>query len=381
MSALDLYLQGVFEDLKRHVEGWKNGEGKSVLVCIAMGCPLVHYFLALQTQEWKDTHIRANLMISSTHAGAAEALSTLISGSPYTGEHGLGYGFLFNILGSAPSFAWMLPKFHEDKVVLTTRDRAYKGTIADYQAIMQQIGEPRRKTLYTIVSGMDNVNNWSFREDRAPGVPVVSWYGYNVATPEVLDLEQITHGRRTKEHFKCKTVSRSYGKPPNRGGVCLFGDGVVSVRDAQLICLWKVGGAGGGPVQHATDPEPAEAAVQEGPVAAESPQDETSESHPMVQQVGQDMPVDNLSEPSEARTSFSDRIARPVPPQSPQRLGRRSAQPQHPAGYEHQILLAPVETTEHADMIRNPTMVEELTYFIAHGSTPITSGWHGSADL
>lgn len=57
-----------------------NDNTKITFVCHSMGCPVMSYFFNQQTQDWKDTHVKALVSLGGAWGGAVKAMKTFASG-------------------------------------------------------------------------------------------------------------------------------------------------------------------------------------------------------------------------------------------------------------------------------------------------------------
>jgi len=162
-------LKELVEDTSRSNDG-----SRVVLVSHSMGCLQVHYFLAQQTQSWKDRFVEKWIPLAGPWGGAAKELRLHASGD----NQGVPVPSL-EIREEQRSYEtnfWLapVPRWFGGQALVTTAGRNYSAQ--DYGAFFDDIGFPSGKALYRRVEGLTS-------GVEAPGVDVVCMYGLGVPTP------------------------------------------------------------------------------------------------------------------------------------------------------------------------------------------------------
>ncbi|XP_046990636.1 phospholipase A2 group XV-like [Schistocerca americana] len=173
--------QQYFVDLKKLVEETYglNGNKQVIFLAHSMGALMTLHFLQMQTQSWKDKHIRALVTLSGAWGGSLKALKVYMVGDDL-GSYVLRESVLKEEQITSPSLAWLLPStlfWHPDEILVQTDKKNY--TVEDYKAFFKDISYPVAWEM------RKDVEKYSL-EFQAPGVEVHCLHGYGVNTIERL---------------------------------------------------------------------------------------------------------------------------------------------------------------------------------------------------
>lgn len=192
-----------------------NGNKKVMLLSHSMGTPYSLYFLNNQTQDWKDTYLKAWTTISGVYTGAVKAILAYISGD--------GFGIpsvldnpkiLRKFQRTFSSLAFILPDrefWKHDEVLVKTANRSY--TVNDYDDLFEDMGYPLAQKILRAVP-----RAWS---DQPPNIKMFCFHGNSVKTPGVL--------RYPDGNFPDNAPDIDY----------VGGDGTVTTRSLKACLKWQ----------------------------------------------------------------------------------------------------------------------------------------------
>lgn len=180
----------------------------------SMGAPMTLLFLQMQSQQWKDQHIRRVISLAGAWGGSVKALKCFAVGDDL-GAFALSGKTMRAEQISNPSLAWLMPNpllWKPDEVMVQSLSRAYT---------MEQLEDFFNDISYT--------DGWEMRKDTipytqnftAPGVELHCLYGSGINTVDSLNYE------------------KSYdltGKPTLVMG---DGDGTVNKRSLEACRYWS----------------------------------------------------------------------------------------------------------------------------------------------
>lgn len=176
-DMLDTYM----DNLRQLIEdtSLRNGNESCLLVSHSLGSTMVWFFLNRMSAAWKARYVRLWFAISPPLGGVVKTLRVVASGD------NLGVFFVDRLTirplqRSMPSVAFLFPRtpyWNETETLVSTPRRNY--SIADFQALMDDIGAPSQYTFW---------NNYSKLYDglKAPQVETHCMYGTGIATPGFL---------------------------------------------------------------------------------------------------------------------------------------------------------------------------------------------------
>ncbi|XP_065162884.1 phospholipase A2 group XV-like isoform X2 [Atheta coriaria] len=157
----------------------QNNNTPVILIAHSMGGPMTLYFLNLQTQAWKDQHIKSMVTLSGAWGGSVKAVKVYAIGDDL-GSYFLSGSVLKQEQITNPSLAWLLPSslfWKPDEVLVQTDKKNYSlSNIKEY------------------FYDLDYMDGWDMHKDTkpytlnftAPGVEVHCLYGTAVPTVEKL---------------------------------------------------------------------------------------------------------------------------------------------------------------------------------------------------
>ncbi|XP_063236646.1 phospholipase A2 group XV-like [Bacillus rossius redtenbacheri] len=191
-----------------------SGGQRVVLLAHSMGAPMCLHFLHLQSQAWKDAHVRALVTLAGVWGGSIKALKVYAVGDDL-GSYVLRESTMREQQITSPSLAWLLPSRHfwaDPEVLVQTEVRNY--TVRDFRQYLVDL---------------DYEVGWEMRKDveryaedfSPPGVEVHCLQGYGVPTVDRLVFAK--------------------GKFPDGYPGFVYGDGDGTVNNRSLAgCLrWR----------------------------------------------------------------------------------------------------------------------------------------------
>lgn len=113
----------------------QNNNTPVILIAHSMGGPMTLYFLNLQTQAWKDQHIKSMVTLSGAWGGSVKAVKVYAIGDDL-GSYFLSGSVLKQEQITNPSLAWLLPSslfWKPDEVLVQTDKKNYSlSNIKEY---------------------------------------------------------------------------------------------------------------------------------------------------------------------------------------------------------------------------------------------------------
>lgn len=196
-------------------ETFTLNEGTPVtLIVHSMGAPMTLLFLQMQSQQWKDQHIRRVISLAGAWGGSVKALKCFAVGDDL-GAFALSGKTMRAEQISNPSLAWLMPNpllWKPNEVMAQSLSRVYT---------MEQLED--------FFKDIDYTDGWEMRKDTisytqnftAPGVELHCLYGSGISTVDSLNYD--------------KTYDLS-GKPTLVNG---DGDGTVNKRSLEACRHWS----------------------------------------------------------------------------------------------------------------------------------------------
>nr|CAD7399051.1 unnamed protein product [Timema poppensis] len=191
-----------------------NNKQPVVLVAHSMGALMSLHFLQLQSQRWKDQHVRALVTLSGPWGGSVKSLKVFAVGDNL-GTYVLSESTLKDEQITCPSLAWLMPSslfWRPTEVLVQTDKKNY--TVQDFQTYLNALGNP---------------NGWEMRKD-------VEKYSLNFSPPGV--EVHCLHGEGVQT---VDTLTYAAGKFPDGypGFIYGDGDGTVNMRSLEGCLLWQ----------------------------------------------------------------------------------------------------------------------------------------------
>ncbi|XP_055638226.1 phospholipase A2 group XV-like [Toxorhynchites rutilus septentrionalis] len=191
-----------------------NGDVPITFIVHSMGAPMTLLFLQMQSQQWKDKHIRRVISLAGAWGGSVKAIKCYAIGDDL-GAFALSGKVLRTEQITNPSLAWLMPNpllWKPNEVMVQTLSRSY--TLEQMEDFFKDI---------------NFMDGWEMRKDTipyslnftAPGVELHCLYGVGTPTVEMLNYE------------------KSYdltGKPTLVNG---DGDGTVNKRSLEACKHWS----------------------------------------------------------------------------------------------------------------------------------------------
>ncbi|KFM72700.1 Group XV phospholipase A2, partial [Stegodyphus mimosarum] len=206
-----------FEDLRNLTEETYsiNSQTKITFICHSMGCPVISYFLSMQTQLWKDKYVERIIALAGAFGGAVKAMKGFAAGDD------LGIAIISSLkvrnhIRTCPSLAYMLPSselWGENEALMVTPKKVY--TVSDFHEFFQDINYTTGYEMYK------DTHRYALRSLQPPGVEVHCLYGTNVPTVERVDYKSMKHFPDHPEVI--------YGN----------GDGTVNEKSMAACMLWQ----------------------------------------------------------------------------------------------------------------------------------------------
>lgn len=205
-----------FKAVKQMTEGMYNdlNQTRITYICHSMGCPIMLYFFNRQTQEWKDTHVKALITLGGAWGGAVKALKAFASGENL-GVYVINHLLLRKEQRTSPSLAYMIPSdtfWKKDEILVVTEKQNY--TVGNYYDFFQDIGFPVGWEMWKDTYNLT-------RDLIPPGVEVHCMHGVNVPTIERLVYKHL--------EFPDSNPTLIQGD----------GDGTVNLRSLEGCLRWK----------------------------------------------------------------------------------------------------------------------------------------------
>ncbi|XP_047497835.1 phospholipase A2 group XV-like [Penaeus chinensis] len=171
-----------FRDLRRLIEETYQSSGRKVILILhSMGAPMMHYFLNLQEQHWKDKHIETVVSLAGAWGGSIKAVKV------YTAGDNLGIYVISSLKvraeqRSAPSLAFLLPSsdlWGPDDVLVETPTKNY--STSNFQDLFDTLNLPDAYEMYLDTKDL-------LKNPPAPGVEVHCLHGEGVDTVRKISL-------------------------------------------------------------------------------------------------------------------------------------------------------------------------------------------------
>lgn len=177
-------LQDYFVNLKNLVEQvyQANNNEPVVFICHSMGCLNALYFLNLNTQSWKDKHLRSMITLAGVWGGSVKAMKAFASGDNF-GVLVIPSLRLRRDVRTFPSLAHLMPSrevFPPNQVLVKNRNKLYR--VDDFKEFFDDIDY---KIGYEMWLDVKNLTS----PLRAPGIETHCLHGNKITTMEVLDYE------------------------------------------------------------------------------------------------------------------------------------------------------------------------------------------------
>ncbi|XP_059473948.1 phospholipase A2 group XV-like [Neocloeon triangulifer] len=220
----------VFVKMKALIEETVARNGQSaVIVTHSMGGLLALTFLQLQSQTWKDKHVKSLVTLAAPWGGSVKTVKVFAIGDNL-GVFVLSGGTLRDQQITSPSLAWLLPSplfWKPDETLVVTPQKNYSLT-----------------NLRDFFDDIDWLTGWEMKKDTekyvlnftAPGVEVHCAHGVGVKTVEKL--------KYTKDKFPDSTPDLIMGD----------GDGTVNLRSLEGCTKWTEAQNAGKKIYHQTFP-------------------------------------------------------------------------------------------------------------------------------
>ncbi|KAJ5075635.1 group xv phospholipase a2 [Anaeramoeba ignava] len=184
-------LTDYFELLKYTVEySYSINNGMRVnLMTHSMGCTIATYFLANQTQEWKDKYISTFIPLSPPMGGVFKGINSLVEGENFGIPIIIG-SEIKDLEVSLPSIYYFLPHspFWTQPVVKTA-SKDYYPTFDDYNVLFNDLGLPQYSHQLLQLTWKDSL------VFNPPGVPTYLQIGSGIKTPIYFQFETDLNGK------------------------------------------------------------------------------------------------------------------------------------------------------------------------------------------